>query len=64
MDWPLTTRCVLLGVTILLVGYDLAALWFGGRDGTISVVLYDFCKEHPIAALALGIILGHIFWKH
>lgn len=64
MTWEQTTRFVLVGVVIFLVLYDLAALYFGGADATISRVAYRAACDNPFLAIALGFILGHIFWPH
>jgi hypothetical protein len=64
VDWPAITKAVVLAVIVLLVLYDFVAYAFGGRDATISIVSWQFASDHPIFAFILGMVFGHIFWKH
>lgn len=54
-----------LGATACLLGlYDVWVKVRGGDKATISKVLLNFAKRYPIVPLALGVILGHIFWTN
>ncbi len=64
MDWPATTKFVLLAFIVLLVAYDFVAFWCGGKDGTISNVAYECLRDHPILAIAIGAVIGHIWWRN
>lgn len=55
------TVYVIVGVTLLLGAYDIA-MSFIDTEATISKVLWACAGEHPVIALVLGILLGHVFW--
>lgn len=46
----------------LLIHYDIFARLYWGNDATISVVLHDLGREHPIVTFGLGGVMFHIFW--
>ena len=62
MEWPTVTKVFLLCVTLLVILYDVVAIWFGGRDASVSVVVKDFIFANPIVAVAVGILIGHLLW--
>lgn len=62
VNWK-TTTMLLLGVTVaVLAAYDTAAEIYGGNRTTISQVVYHFAQAEPIAAVAFGVLAGHLFW--
>lgn len=56
------TQAVLAFVVVALSGYDLFVYRTAGVDATISAVSLDFAREWPIAAVAIGVVVGHLFW--
>lgn len=68
MKWPetetlraITSFMLVLG-TAFAVLYDMFALWSGGAEATISRVIYATAQEYPVLTLAVGILMGHLFW--
>jgi hypothetical protein len=61
-DWKLLTAFVLAGTVVVLVVYDVLAEVYGGDRTTISRVVYNFARAEPVAAFALGVLVGHLFW--
>ena len=57
-----TTEWVVIVAVVGLVLYDLVAMVRSGPDATISVIVHEFSKNNPIVPLAVGIVIGHIFW--
>lgn len=57
----LTIRILASGV-VALAGYDVLAYQQSGTPATISAVVRDLVGDWPIAGVAIGTILGHIFW--
>jgi hypothetical protein len=54
---------ILLASTLILVGvYDLIAALFLPPQSTVSVVILDLARKHPILGVAVGIVIGHLFW--
>lgn len=64
MTWPETTRSLLLCVILFLVVYNIVIMRFVGSYATISRVTLQECSDHPVLALAAGVVIGHIFWPN
>lgn len=58
----LCTKVILVVLAAFLVIYDIVALWLGGWDATISVVLLTWARSYPILPFAFGVVCGHLFW--
>lgn len=56
-----TTKLVLASATILLSLYDFFPISRGGK-GTISDVLLEQARRQPALPLALGFLIGHLWW--
>lgn len=63
MPDPLTLG-VTLAVLAIIVIYDVWTLIVRGYDSTISANLYRFSQRFPIVAVALGVVIGHLFWPN
>ena len=51
-------------VTILvIVGYDLYAVYTGGTEATISYVIMTWSYSFPSFSFAMGFLMGHLFWR-
>jgi hypothetical protein len=57
------TKLFLLLWIASAAAFDVFANWYWGRDSTISVVTRNIAIDDPIAAFALGVVAGHIFWS-
>lgn len=57
-------------IWILILTAGALAIWDtfaaikGGSESTISRVLYEKSKAHPIISFILGLLLGHVFWPN
>ena len=60
--WKRITVAVIVACILLMGGYDVLALIFGGVDATISRQMYFGAVGHPIIAVAFGVLVGHLFW--
>lgn len=56
------TIAILITVTALLIAWDVYAVITGGSSGTISDVVLDFARAHPVVAFVLGVLCGHLLW--
>lgn len=56
------TVAVILAVVLALVLYDVWALYRFGVDATISAITLRAAMAHPVVALAVGVVCGHLFW--
>ncbi len=55
-----TLTIIILGIFIIgLIIYDIYVYTYYGVDSTISRVTYNFAKENPIIAFAVGVVVGH-----
>ena len=59
-DW---TQAFLVAWILVAVAYDLFAGYWWGTDATISAVAYDLGRQHPVIPFAVGVVLGHVFWR-
>jgi hypothetical protein len=59
------TACFLVAVIVLVIAYDLLALWTWGADATISRVLGHLGRRWPVfpylVAFSMGALFGHLF---
>ena len=56
------TQWTLGAVIAGLAAYDILPFLRKGRGDTVSEVLRDTCRSHPILAFALGAVFGHALW--
>lgn len=52
----------LIGVTVALIGWDIAAYVVGGEKATLSVVIHDWATDFLIIPFGLGVLMGHLLW--
>ena len=60
--WKKITIAMIVLNVLIMAGYDVIALLFGGVDATISRQMYHGASGHPIIAVAFGGLVGHLFW--
>jgi hypothetical protein len=56
------TLIILAAVVVILVGWDIYAAFSKEKGDTISSLLLEWSSRKPVIALAIGVILGHLFW--
>lgn len=56
------TLIILASVIVILVGWDIYAAFSKEQGDTISSLVLAWSSRKPIIALAVGIIIGHLFW--
>jgi hypothetical protein len=56
------TAAVLVILLLSVQVWDVVAVLCYGREATISNVLQGWSRQYPILTLAIGIVLGHLFW--
>jgi hypothetical protein len=64
---PNSFTALLLLIVVLAAGvWDVIAGNKWGSTATISSVIYNWATRFPILPLAVGLVLGHLFWpvKH
>ena len=59
---PNVTKWFIIITILVIVTYDLFAIWWWGQDAAISIVAYEACCDHPVLTAGLFFVLGHIFW--
>lgn len=58
---------VLLALSLVVV-LTLVAVWdvycaaTGRQNDTVSATMQEWSQNHPMLAVTVGVILGHIFW--
>ena len=62
MSARLWTIGILVGVTLLLIVWDVYAATNKERGDTISEVVLGFARRHPVIPFLLGVLMGHLLW--
>ena len=62
-NWVDYTKIFIIAQIIIIAIWDILAFWKGGRDATITHVLRGWAQNSPIIVLAIGVLIGHVFWK-
>jgi len=57
------TQYFLVAVVLAFIFFDGAIIFKYGKDASISQVLIDYSYSYPVGVLAIGIVLGHLFWR-
>lgn len=60
----LIAKCIILGIVLIVIFWDVAIVFMGRPESTISAVILQVSKENPIIAFVLGVIVGHLFWPN
>jgi hypothetical protein len=50
-------------VVVLIIGWDIYAMIYGGHEATISSVLVTSAYDTPVIPFAFGFVMGHLFWR-
>ena len=58
------TLWVITFVTAFLIVYDVWTIVRFGYETTISAVLYDFVGRFSIVGVAIGVVIGHLWWPN
>lgn len=58
-----TTFLVLMSSLILLILWDLYAVYVGGDEATISNLILVGTYRYPFVSFLAGFICGHLFWR-
>lgn len=62
MDMRVILATLLILVTAFCGLWDVIAVSKGNINDTVSRTLQDWSLMYPVLPLALGVVLGHIFW--
>ncbi len=63
MDKEMMVTLGVFAVTAGMIGWDaLVAVDDGETKDTISDILLSAAKKRPVTTLAVGLLLGHLFW--
>jgi hypothetical protein len=57
----LTTKLLIVSIFFYAV-YDVIIFAINGPEATLNQVILNDSRIHPVVPLAVGIILGHLFW--
>lgn len=62
MTYRRKTTIILITVILVLIGWDVFVWMTPEENDMISHVALDFFRTHPIVAVIIGMLLGHLFW--
>jgi hypothetical protein len=63
VNWPRITLLFTLAALLVIAVFDVVAIDRGGYPATISYLALHAATERPVIALAVGILVGHLFWS-
>lgn len=63
MNYRKITGWFVVGLVVLIAGFDVFVYQGGGTEATISHVLMTWSYQHPAFTFAMGFICGHLFWR-
>lgn len=61
--WRKLTGILIMVSVFIIAVYDIFIIEKGGKMASISQVMIDYSYQYPIGVLAIGIVLGHLFWR-
>ncbi len=56
------TLVYVLTVVVVSIVFDAVMYWRGGWEATISYLVLTRSRRYQVIALAVGILIGHLFW--
>ncbi len=57
------TRYFIIAILVIVAIYDILAALFGGIKATLSWQIWTWSTNFPIIPLAVGVVIGHLFWR-
>jgi hypothetical protein len=57
-----TTITILISTVSALILWDIWVFIEPTDGDTISEVTLGFASDHPVVALIIGVVMGHLFW--
>jgi hypothetical protein len=62
MDTKMITSVLMVAVVVLMIGWDVYVAFTPVKGDTISEILRQIARNHPMIPFALGVLIGHWFW--
>ena len=60
---PKVTRIFILLTIIVVLGYDVFAVYNGGTEASVSWQIAVYAYKVPAFTFAVGFVCGHLFWQ-
>lgn len=61
------TEIFIIIALVLIIGFDIVIAILQNKDPknfkTISRVIWERSAKHPIIPFAVGMLMGHLFWR-
>lgn len=57
------TYYFIIGLVIIIAGYDFFIIETEGKEASISAVLIRWSYEYPSISFLTGFVAGHVFWR-
>ena len=54
---------VLGGAVVVMLIYEVIALWNHQAGDTISEIVWNYATKRPLVPFLLGLLMGHLFWQ-
>ena len=60
----MVAKYIILAVILVVIVWDVGVISQGRQECTLSAVALSLCKQHPIIAFSLGVLIGHLLWPN
>lgn len=57
------TNIFIVVVVAMVVIFDIWIIWKRGKPASISATIIRGSKKFPLITLAVGMLLGHLYWS-
>lgn len=51
-----------IAIVAVIAAWDVYCAAKGAPDDTVSATLQDWAKQHSMLTVAIGAVIGHLFW--
>lgn len=62
MDFKKITKLFIFISFLIIVGYDIWVIFFGGVESSISRTIVAWSFQFPAFTVSVGFLMGHLFW--
>lgn len=57
------TILILVATAVILIAWDIVVATNSVKGDTISEILLNFARHHPVVPFLFGVLMGHLFWS-
>lgn len=62
METQTITTIITIAAAVILIGWDIYAVWKDGGKATISYIIANAGRRNRMIPFVFGVLMGHFFW--